>query len=153
MLLRCDIPTVSALYLVRTGLKGPAGASNVSISKISSKKIREISLQLNGAGFKSSELEMYDAWLVDLNKDGVNEKVVRLNIRGAEAVAILAESPSGPRTYIYSTDHAAHGKRPATQPFAFEQDGKVIFAWTGKEGKRYVEWIHEDRGGFVVRGD
>ena len=137
----------------KSGLKPPTDAPKVQISKISSKKIREISLQLIGAGFTTSELEMYDAWLVDLDKDGTMEKVIRLNIRGSEAVAILDERETGSATYIYSTEHAAHGKRPATQPFAFEQDGKIIFAWTGKEGKRYVEWIHEDRGGFVIRGD
>jgi hypothetical protein len=123
--------------------KPPRGVVSVDVDVLEASGINNASTQLFAAGFNASDIEVYDGWLLDLDGDGDQERVLRLSINAQETLAVLDyEKDIGPKTYLFQSDHAIHGSTRAPVPRAFEQDGKTVLYWSGREGQlRYLEWV------------
>lgn len=144
----------------RRGMLPPKRVKNIRVSKMDISEIQTASYQIFATGFKSSQLEVFDGWYVNLDEDDDDETVLRLVIDEQEAVAILdKDEVFGPRTYFFKTDHASQrGKRgPTPKAFFLEGDGDKsipIFYWSGSLGReKYVEWIHPQGSGYHMLHD
>ncbi len=137
----------------KRGHEPPEGTEKIKARQLKPSEISNAGLQLSAAGFISREVEIYDGWVFDINGDDAPEAIIRAQLNGNEVVFILDRNHSdGPRTFVFGTQHAAHGNRPAPTPFAFNYGDLPIFAWSGTEnGQNYIEWIHMDRDGFQVQ--
>lgn len=123
--------------------KRPQGSIIVDVEPLSSAAVNSASTQIFAAGFGSSDIEVYDGWSIDLDRDDEEERVLRLSIGDKEALAILDyDKEIGPKTYLFETNHAIHGSTRAPVPQAFEQGEQTILYWAGREGQiRYLEWV------------
>ena len=132
--------------------KPPKGSSEIEVNPLSSSSLNNASTQIFAAGFRSSDVEIYDGWSVDLDRDDEDERIIRLSLNDKEALAVLDyDKDIGPKTYIFETNHAIHGTTRAPVPRAFEQNDETILYWTGKEGQlRYMEWVFSYGTGFEM---
>ena len=123
--------------------KRPRGSVVLDVEALSPSGVNSASKQVFAAGFGSADIEVYDGWSLDIDRDDEEERILRLSIGEKEALAVLDyDNESGPKTYIFETNHAIHGSTRAPVPQAFEQDDKTILYWTGREGQlRYIEWV------------
>ena len=123
--------------------KRPRGSIFLEVEPISSSGVNSATKQVFAAGFSSADIEVYDGWSLDLDRDDEEERILRLSIGDKEALAVLDyDKELGPKTYLFETNHAIHGSTRAPVPQAFEQDGKTFLYWTGREGQiRYIEWV------------
>ena len=131
----------------------PTDADAIDIQKASKSELRKAGTLLVGAGYEPDEFELYDGWIAPMDDDDQDEFVVRMKLKGDEAVAVFQERNEGEKvTYIFQTEHATEGRSSAAEPELYKWDDQYIFFWSGEErGVDYVELIYTDRGGFSIR--
>ena len=138
----------------KRGRIAPAGSQQRKIRKMKSRELNNAGRQLAAAGFQTNQIEIHDGWAIDINGDDKEEAILRTHTNQVEAIYILdKDADNNSRTFVFETQHAKHGKRPAPTPFAFSMGDIVIVAWSGTEGqKKYTEWLTTDRDGYILRG-
>ena len=132
--------------------RAPIGAVPIDVRKLTEQEIKANRNHIGGAGLDPYQLNVVDGFAVDLDNDRTNEKVIRAIYNEQEMVLVLdSDEKQGNRTFIYSTNHAIHGKMAASEPFAIKVEEQILFAWSGIEDKRaYLEIVYSQDGSFMI---
>ena len=130
----------------------PVGSVPIDVRKLTEEEIKSNRYHIGGAGLDPYQLNVVDGFAADLDDDRKDEEIIRAIYKDEEVVLILdTDEKFGNRTFIYSTDHAIHGKMVAAAPFALKVEDQILFAWSGVEDKQgYLEIIYSQDGSFMI---
>jgi hypothetical protein len=124
----------------------PTGGQPLSIEQLSELDVQKAQLRVESAGLSRERADVQDAWMVDIDRDGVVEVIFRARVDGEGALIVLdVHSALGNRLFLFRAEDAAPADGGASAPFAFTYGGHPYFAWTGQNGtSSFIELVRYD---------
>lgn len=124
----------------------PSGGRVLSMEPLSELDTQQAQLRVESAGLGRERADIQDAWMVDIDRDGVVEVVFRGRVDDQGALIVLDVHPElGNRLFLFRAEDAAPAGGAASPPFAFTYGGHPYFAWTGSNGpSSFIELLRHD---------
>ena len=118
----------------------PAGADIAGIRQVDADNIEAALGVAAGVGLSRDRIEPLDAWLVDVDGDGVSEVVIRAKIDREGAVIVIdplegkeAYTADKARVFAFAEPMVVANGRVAALPFSFRKGRFVYMAWSATE--------------------
>ena len=105
----------------------PRGGRSVSLTKLNDAALEKARLRV-ASGVDLDSLEIVDGWGLDMDKDGVEEIILRTRLSDQGTIIVLdVHATLGNRIFLFDSPNIA---MPNT-PFAFHYGGHFYFSWGG----------------------